>query len=292
MSDDRCLMIFRILPLQQYHKNRPIIQYSHLKITMSNKPNQKTIVKRKRNHIKLEYHTSDSPPDHWKETLDLIESQRKLQIAPVDTMGCESLTEKDLYPPEVSRYHCLTSLMLSSLTKDEMTAEAMRNLKNHGLTIGNILNTEESKIDELIKKVGFHQRKAGYIKKVAKILNEEYHNDIPESYDDVIKLPGVGPKMAHILMNIAWDKPVGIGVDVHVHRISNRLGWVKSDTPEQTRVQLEKWLPKEYWSSINKTLVGFGQTICKAKSPNCEGCFVKDLCPSSLATSPSKKKKK
>lgn len=97
--------------------------------------------------------------------------------------------------------------------------------------------------------------------------------------------------MAHILMNIAWNNPIGIGVDVHVHRISNRLGWVKSSTPEQTRVQLESWLPKEYWGTINKTLVGFGQTICKAVAPKCDECFVADLCPSSCKSKTKKKKK-
>lgn len=123
--------------------------------------------KRKRKHIKLEaeeiVRSISKPPEHWKEVLDLIESQRSQQLAPVDTMGCEALTEKDKYPPEVSRYHCLTSLMLSSMTKDETTAEAMRNLKKHGLTIENIMKTDEEKIDELIKKVGFHKRKAGYV---------------------------------------------------------------------------------------------------------------------------------
>lgn len=126
-----------------------------------------TLPKRKRKHIKLEaediVRPINKPPEHWKEVLDLIESQRSQQLAPVDTMGCESLTEKELYPPEVSRYHCLTSLMLSSLTRDEMTAEAMRNLKKHGLTVQNILKTDESKIEELIKKVGFYKRKAGYV---------------------------------------------------------------------------------------------------------------------------------
>lgn len=99
-------------------------------------------------------------PAHWRKVLNLIEEQRKTVLAPVDTVGCEALTDRENYPPDVARYHCLTSLMLSSQTKDEVTAEAMTNLKAHGLTIENIMNTEESKINELIKRVGFHNRKA------------------------------------------------------------------------------------------------------------------------------------
>lgn len=104
-------------------------------------------------------------------------------------------------------------------------------------------------------------------------------------------MPGVGPKMGHILMNVAWGRAEGIGVDVHVHRISNRLKWVKSNTPEQTRVQLESWLPKEYWPTINKTLVGFGQTICRPVGPKCNDCYVSEYCPSA-SLSPVKNKKR
>lgn len=100
---------------------------------------------------------------NWKKVLEGIEAQRKTVLAPVDTVGCESLTDRENFPPEVARYHCLTSLMLSSQTKDEVTAEAMSNLKRHGLTIQNVMQTEESKINELINKVGFHNRKASYV---------------------------------------------------------------------------------------------------------------------------------
>mmetsp|Transcript_19627 Transcript_19627/g.31156 ORF Transcript_19627/g.31156 Transcript_19627/m.31156 type:complete len:120 (-) Transcript_19627:84-443(-) len=98
------------------------------------------------------------------------------------------------------------------------------------------------------------------------------------------KLPGVGPKMAYLCMQTAWGRSVGIGVDVHVHRISNRLGWVNSTNPEQTRKALETWLPREHWAEINPMLVGLGQTICKARKPLCSKCNVKDLCPYALAT--------
>lgn len=94
-------------------------------------------------------------------------------------------------------------------------------------------------------------------------------------------MPGVGPKMAHLCMAIAWNSVSGIGVDLHVHRISNRLGLVESPTKEteQTRLALEKWLPRELWSEINKLLVGFGQTICYSFHPKCNECLNNSICP-------------
>jgi len=100
--------------------------------------------------------------------------------------------------------------------------------------------------------------------------------------------------MAYLLMLFAWNKPIGIGVDVHVHRISNRLKWVNTNTPEQTRLALEAWLPKEYWASkgINNLFVGLGQTICKPVGPKCDECLVNKLCPSAFVFPKFKRRKK
>jgi len=132
--------------------------------------------------------------------------------------------------------------------------------------------------------VGFHSRKASYIKQATEILANKYDKDIPPTYDEIIKLPGVGPKMSHLLMQEGWNITVGIGVDVHVHRISNWLGWVNATKdPEKTRVALQSWLPKEKWNVINKMLVGFGQTICTPINPKCSSCSLSDgLCPSAF----------
>merc|ERR1711879_772591 len=102
-----------------------------------------------------------------------------------------------------------------------------------------------------IKPVTYHTQKAKNIKKVAEILHARYQGDIPATFKGLTDLPGVGPKMSHLCMQYAWGKTEGIGVDVHVHRISNRLGWVRSTTPEATRKQLEEWLPREHWMPIN-----------------------------------------
>eukprot|EP01097_Dermamoeba_algensis_P009197 TRINITY_DN638_c0_g1_i2.p1 TRINITY_DN638_c0_g1~~TRINITY_DN638_c0_g1_i2.p1 ORF type:complete len:232 (-),score=29.32 TRINITY_DN638_c0_g1_i2:44-739(-) len=222
---------------------------------------------------------------------------RKKKDAPVDTMGCECLADKS-EDPKVFRFQVLVSLMLSSQTKDQITAEATRSLMKHGLTVQNMIKTDEKIIDSMIAKVGFHKKKASYIKQTSAILAEDYGGDIPDTVEGLVSLPGVGPKMAYLAMQEAWKRPVGIGVDVHVHRISNRLKWVKTKAPEETRMvpqrlhflvqlqlnfakSLEDWLPKELWGKINQLLVGFGQTICTPVNPKCAQCLVNELCPSS-----------
>ncbi|CAG8513237.1 1066_t:CDS:2 [Funneliformis mosseae] len=118
--------------------------------------------------------------------------------------------------------------------------------------------------------------------KVAKVCKEEYDNDIPDTVEGLMKLPGVGPKMAYLCMQVAWKQNQGIGVDVHVHRISNRLGWCKTEKvgPENTRQSLESWLPRSLWREINPIFVGFGQTTCLPRYPKCSSCPVSDMCPS------------
>ena len=155
---------------------------------------------------------------------------------------------------------------------------AMLRLRKFGLTPEHIVQTSEEELQDLIKPVGFYKRKAGYLKRATEMLIEKYDGDIPDTIEELVKLPGVGPKMGYLALKVAWNKTDGIGVDVHVHRISNRLQWVHSDTPEQTREQLEAWLPKKYWFDINLLLVGFGQQIC-ASNPKCDKCKLTGLCP-------------
>ncbi|KAK9499576.1 hypothetical protein O3M35_002595 [Rhynocoris fuscipes] len=182
----------------------------------------------------------------------------------------------------VQRYQALVSLMLSSQTKDQVTHAAILRLREHGLNIDNILATDDETFGKLIYPVGFWKKKITYIKKATEILKNEYNGDIPQSVEELCKLPGVGPKMAHLAMNIAWGKVSGIGVDTHVHRIVNRLHWIpnQTKTPEATRKALEDWLPQSLWFEVNHLLVGFGQTICKPVGPLCQNCLNKKLCPS------------
>jgi endonuclease-3 len=219
-------------------------------------------------------------PKNWEIMYEKINQFRLLNTAEVDTMGCATLADGNSDQPTF-RYHILTSLQLSSQTKDPITAQAIKNLQNHpnGLTPASISQMDEKELNNMISKVGFHNRKTKYMKDTARILIEKYNSDIPESLEDLLSLPGIGPKMAYLILQEAWGKNLGIGVDTHVHRISNRLGWVKTKTPEDTRKELEDWLPKHYWAHVNVMLVGFGQVLCKPVAPRCQNCPLKDLCP-------------
>ncbi|XP_062913577.1 endonuclease III-like protein 1 [Mobula hypostoma] len=219
-------------------------------------------------------------PEHWREQLDNIREMRKDRSAPVDHMGAEQCFDRTA-APEVMRYQVLLSLMLSSQTKDQVTFAAMKQLREHGLTVENILRTDDKTLGELIHPVGFWRNKVRYIKQTTAILKEQYGGDIPNTVSELLRLPGVGPKMAHLAMKLAWNVVSGICVDTHVHRITNRLQWLQKETrtPEETRLALEDWMPRDLWSETNWLLVGFGQQICLPVNPRCSGCLNRDICP-------------
>ncbi|XP_068631723.1 endonuclease III-like protein 1 isoform X2 [Battus philenor] len=254
------------------------------------KPNTKTILENEQNvvieNIKVEAKVQDQ-----EENAKLDFNKFKYQKKPIIKIEYE--TEEKPLIKMVIRYQTLISLMLSSQTKDQVTFAAMERLKERGLTVDNILAMSDEELGQLIYPVGFWKTKVKYIKKTTQTLKEQYDGDIPDSVEKLCKLTGVGPKMAHICMKVAWDKVTGIGVDTHVHRISNRIGWVKktTNTPEDTRKALESWLPFDLWSEVNHLMVGFGQTICLPVGPSCEKCLNNGICPSSgkLKRSPNKK---
>ncbi|XP_022571634.1 endonuclease III homolog 1, chloroplastic isoform X8 [Brassica rapa] len=245
--------------------------------------------------------TAGNPPENWVEVLEGIRQMRSSGDAPVDSMGCDKAGS--FLPPSERRFAVLLGSLLSSQTKDQVNNAAIHRLHQKGLLTPEAIDkADESTIKELIYPVGFYARKATYMKKIAKICLEKYNGDIPSSLDDLLALPGIGPKMAHLILHIAWNDVQGICVDTHVHRICNRLGWVsrpatkqKTSSPEETRVALQQWLPKEEWVAINPLLVGFGQTICTPLRPRCEACSVAKLCPAAFkeaSSSPSSKLKK
>uniref|UniRef100_A0A182QTU4 Endonuclease III homolog n=1 Tax=Anopheles farauti TaxID=69004 RepID=A0A182QTU4_9DIPT len=222
-------------------------------------------------------------PENWRQMMENIREMRKANPAPVDTMGCDQFSQdtESMYPERIKRYHCLVSLVLSSQTKDQANHECMLRLKKHGLTPESIVATESATLEKLIYPVGFYKNKTKFLKQISQILIDQYAGDIPNNIEDLLKLPGVGKKMAHLCMRSAWNVVTGIGVDTHVHRIANWLKWVPKETktPEETRVALEKWLPYELWDEVNHLLVGFGQTICTSRFPRCNDCQNASICP-------------
>ncbi|WQF88385.1 Putative endonuclease III-like protein [Colletotrichum destructivum] len=224
------------------------------------------------------------PPSDWETMYDAVKQMRlhgTARNAAVDTMGCERLFDPDASERD-RRFHILIALMLSSQTKDTVNAVAMGRLMAElpphepgaagGLNLENVLAVEPAVLNELIWAVGFHNNKTKYIKASAEILRDKFDGDIPDTIEGLTSLPGVGPKMAYLCLSAAWDRTEGIGVDVHVHRITNLWGWHKTTQPEATRLALQGWLPRDRWREINWLLVGFGQTVCLPVGRKCGDC--------------------
>ena len=174
-------------------------------------------------------------------------------------------------------FRVLISAMLSSRTKDEVTAQATERLFKRAPDPGTLTQMDEEEIVELIYPVGFYRIKAKNIKNIARILINEYQKTVPANIDDLMKLPGVGRKTANLVLGIAFNIDT-ITVDTHVHRISNRIGIIETNTPEETEQDLMQLLPQKYWISFNTYLVLHGQNICKPISPWCSRCKIISFC--------------
>ncbi len=170
-------------------------------------------------------------------------------------------------------------MLLSARTKDGVTEQAVKKLFAEIETPPELAALPETRIAELIYPVGFYKQKATHLKKLAQILVDSGETEIPQTLDGLIALPGVGRKTGNLVMALAFNVP-SIAVDIHVFRISQRLGWAKGDKPEIIEVQLQKKFPPEQWNRINQVLVGFGQTLCKPKKPMCGQCVIAAHCPS------------
>ncbi len=174
-------------------------------------------------------------------------------------------------------FSILIGTILSARTKDENTAKVVKKLFSRYRTPKALANAKVRDVEKLIKSIGFYHVKAKRIIKVAQIINSQYKGKVPENFDKLIELPGVGRKTANCVLVYAFDTPA-IPVDTHVHRISNRLGLVDTKMPEETEMELRKKIPKKYWLQINETFVMYGQNICKPISPMCNVCKIKKNC--------------
>jgi len=236
---------------------------------------------------------SAAAPDKWEAAWSELEAMRAAHPAPVDSMGCDAMYDiasvkqlhglaDDEQAARIARYRVLVSLMLSSQTKDTENAKAMQRLiESRQLTVDGIIAIDDAALNDMIRNVGFHNKKVVYLKKTAQMLKDRFASDVPKTLADLVSLPGVGHKMAHLALQAAWNITLGVSVDTHVHRISARLGWTKNaKTPGQTADQLESWLPHQHWRRINHMLVGHGQTICTPVAPKCADCslYEKGLC--------------
>ena len=183
----------------------------------------------------------------------------------------------DMARVEPNPYHILMATILSLRTKDTLTAQVAPRLFALASNPYDMVRQTPEKIAETIYPVGFYRNKAKSILAISQKLIDDYNGSVPADLDELLKLPGVGRKTANLVLTAGFNKP-GICVDTHVHRISNRWGYVKTKTPEETEFALRAKLPPEYWLEYNGLLVSLGQTICHPTSPWCSKCPVAQFC--------------
>ncbi|AUB58981.1 endonuclease III [Methanobacterium sp. MZ-A1] len=174
-------------------------------------------------------------------------------------------------------YRVLIRTILSQRTRDDNTDRASAQLFSKYHTMTEIAQADPAELEPLIRPAGFYHVKAKRIVEVSRKLLDEYKGQVPEDMKGLLELPGVGRKTANCVLVYGFQKPA-IPVDVHVHRISNRLGLVDTKNPEETELELEKIVPREYWIELNDLMVQFGQNICRPQSPRHQECPLQEIC--------------
>ena len=178
-------------------------------------------------------------------------------------------------------FKILVGTILSARTKDQTTAQVLDKLFKKVNKADDFLKLDTEQIEDLIFPIGFYHQKAKYLKELPIVLNKKFSGEIPQTIEELTTLPGVGRKTANLVMILAFDKPA-MCVDVHVHRISNRIGYISTKTPAESEKALRAKLPLKYWKTYNSILVAFGQDLCKPINPKCDICPIKKLCKGNL----------
>ena len=176
-------------------------------------------------------------------------------------------------------FRILIATMLSAQTRDEVTSMASERLFEVADTPEGLSRISRSRIEKLIYPVSFYRDKARHIVQACRLLLSKFDGQVPTCMDELLLLPGVGRKTANLVLIVAHRSETNICVDTHVHRITNRLGWVRTKTPEKTEQVLYEVVSRRWWSSINLYLVTWGQNICRPVFPRCSACTLNDVCP-------------
>jgi len=209
------------------------------------------------------------PPKHIDKIISLLKEEIKQFKNPIST----EIGEKTKSP-----FLVLISCILSLRTKDTTTGPAAKRLFALADNPKSMSELSKKQIEKAIYPVGFYPTKAKYIKKVCKILINNYNNKVPNNEKELLKLPGIGRKCMSITMCYGFFKSGYLAIDTHCHRIPNRLGWINTKNPEQTEKEIKKILPKKYWRDFNDIFVTFGQNICVPISPFCSRCCIRRYC--------------
>lgn len=174
-------------------------------------------------------------------------------------------------------FKVLIATLLSARTKDATTTQAAGRLFAVAGSMEELSKISLKKLEKLIYPAGFYRNKARHLKKIPAELNKLYNGIIPQTVEELVKLPGVGRKTANLVVSVGFNRPA-ICVDTHVHRICNRLGYIKTKTPYHTEMKLREILPKKYWITFNSYLVSFGQHLCSPINPDCNECPIYNYC--------------
>ncbi len=175
-------------------------------------------------------------------------------------------------------FRILIATVISLRTKDAVTLKASRSLFSRAKTPSGILDLTEEEIRKLIYPSGFYKTKAKTIRSISRMILEEFGGVVPDTREELMRLPGVGVKTANLTLNLGFGIDA-ICVDCHVHRIANRLGWIATGTPEESEQALMKVMPRRFWIPLNELLVRYGQVICTPVSPFCSRCPEETVCP-------------
>ena len=190
-----------------------------------------------------------------------------------------------------SAFKILIATILSARTRDTTTEKVTEILFNKYNSPEKIAKADIKVIQQLIRQSGFYKEKSKRIKEVSRIIHEDYNSKVPSDFDKLVKLPGVGPKTANCVLVFAFNIPA-LAVDTHMHRISNRIGWVVTKTPKQTELELKKKIPKELWIKTTRILVRFGQQICNPPHSKCNVCPIENICPKDFSMEEEARKKR
>jgi len=209
-----------------------------------------------------------------KQDFNIVEGLKKLKKA-VRKFRTPSVT---VIAKKNDPFAVLVSCIISLRTRDEVTKLASARLFTLAKLPAELLKLPNDKIEKAIYPAAFYRKKTKSLKDLCQVLVKEYSGEVPDKLEELLKLKGVGRKTANLTLILGYNKP-GICVDIHVHRISNRWGYVKTKSPDETEMVLREILPKRFWKDYNDLLVSFGQNLCKPVSPYCGSCPIEDQCP-------------
>ena len=218
-----------------------------------------------------------------KEHKEQDQSLTKIPIVKILTILAKEVEKYDTPVAELVKvqtqdpFKILVATIMSSRTNDKTTAKVAKQLFIKINKPQDFHLYSQQQIEQMIYPIGFYKNKARYLKQLPTVLQQRFKGRIPQTIEELLELPGVGRKTANLVVSVAFDKP-GICVDVHVHRIVNRIGYIKTKDPLETEMKLRKILPQRYWKRVNRVLVAYGQNLCTPLRPFCSRCKISRYC--------------